>query len=765
MKKIIVFLLIFAFIPLLLAQNIEVQKVGSSAKNIGSLTLNSASITDTSGAISFGDEDLTTTGSISSAGPFRNAKAYGAVGDGSTDDTAAIQAAIDALPSTGGTVLIPEGTFLISSSLVCDSYHNIIGMGRDATRLKADSSLSDYVIKFTGTQGSNKIRFSIRDLTIMGDGQSNPLGAISLDWCYIGTLERVFIQDFAHASGVGVLLDDVFNINIISSQANLGTSATPAGEAGFKVIGGTQNITQVTWFDCLAQGNGIGIMIDDLTSAADGFVIEQCGIGGNDTKGISIGHNISNVRILSNHIENHDDADDYGIFLDANSSDGVRCVDIENNLFWEDDIGIYANNASNLKIANNKFSGGASANREVLDIQTTCDRITYEENVVFSTAYSTYIASGSVDPRIHTFTDADATPSVATGSRTAPCAFKTANTGSTTITSFDSGSLGQKIIVIFGDANTTIDFSGTTLKGNDGVDWPAQENDRLTAVHDGTNWICDIESAAISIGTDIKILPDASGDVQVYGDTDVGDESDGKKFTVNRKAAEGDSKVEIYASSSGSPHVDGTGGDFAVMSTDENVIVRAGVAKNVRLQDTAYGDIYCFNQTDVGDDSNGKSFWVTRKAVEGDGSVRHYIDQYGSANISFTGFNNTRTFNFDNLSGGVIRVRNEFGFEDDEDTIADNGGGTAATATLNPSQSVVEITCNDANGCDITMGETDAVDDQLVYVVNKSANACNFSDSSGVSELPAGGISLDQWDVMQLLYIDDRWIYAGGSDN
>jgi len=46
-----------------------------------------------------------------------NVKAYGAAGDGTTDDTAAIQAAIDACPR-GGTVFFPVGVFLVSAQLV-----------------------------------------------------------------------------------------------------------------------------------------------------------------------------------------------------------------------------------------------------------------------------------------------------------------------------------------------------------------------------------------------------------------------------------------------------------------------------------------------------------------------------------------------------------------------------------------------------------------------------------------------------------------------
>lgn len=43
-----------------------------------------------------------------------NVKNFGALGDGSTDDRAAIQAALDAVPSRGGTVFFPSGVYLIS---------------------------------------------------------------------------------------------------------------------------------------------------------------------------------------------------------------------------------------------------------------------------------------------------------------------------------------------------------------------------------------------------------------------------------------------------------------------------------------------------------------------------------------------------------------------------------------------------------------------------------------------------------------------------
>ena len=45
----------------------------------------------------------------------RNVRTFGATGDGVTDDTAAIQRAVDSLPASGGTVLIPRGKYCIDA--------------------------------------------------------------------------------------------------------------------------------------------------------------------------------------------------------------------------------------------------------------------------------------------------------------------------------------------------------------------------------------------------------------------------------------------------------------------------------------------------------------------------------------------------------------------------------------------------------------------------------------------------------------------------
>ena len=71
--------------------------------------------------------------------PVFNAKdsAYGAKGDGTTNDAPAIQAAIDAANGAGGgTVYLPAGTYLVKAKLELQSNVTLKGAGWAATIVK-----------------------------------------------------------------------------------------------------------------------------------------------------------------------------------------------------------------------------------------------------------------------------------------------------------------------------------------------------------------------------------------------------------------------------------------------------------------------------------------------------------------------------------------------------------------------------------------------------------------------------------------------------
>lgn len=85
-------------------------------------------------------------------------KDFGAVGDGVADDTTAIHEAINSIPN-GGSVLLPKGSYKITSTIVLADYQNLVGDGMLATTIVA-ATASMQAIKITGSYGG------VRDLMI-----------------------------------------------------------------------------------------------------------------------------------------------------------------------------------------------------------------------------------------------------------------------------------------------------------------------------------------------------------------------------------------------------------------------------------------------------------------------------------------------------------------------------------------------------------------------------------------------------------------------
>lgn len=90
-------------------------------------------------------------------------------------------------------------------------------------------------------------------------------------------------------------------------------------------------------------------------------------------------------------------------------------------------------------------------------------------------------------------------------------------------------------------------------------------------------------------------------------------------------------------------------------------------------------------------------------------------------------------------------------------TCTDSGDGNHGALTITASSSFVRVTNNDANGCNITLSETGAVDGQFLEVWNVSANHLDIADSDAVQEL-SGAIVLATWQHMLCRYTTDRWM-------
>ncbi|MFH1614334.1 MAG: right-handed parallel beta-helix repeat-containing protein [Planctomycetota bacterium] len=134
-----------------------------------------------------------------------NVKDYGAIGDGTTDDTAEIQAAIDAVPRDGGTVYFPPGNYLISSGLTVPSNCTIMGQGW-ASNIKAPSDETD--LAFFTADGKYNLRFA--NIHITGNREYNtgwtPTQCVGIHLlnCSNILIEGVLIEEIARDIGIGL---------------------------------------------------------------------------------------------------------------------------------------------------------------------------------------------------------------------------------------------------------------------------------------------------------------------------------------------------------------------------------------------------------------------------------------------------------------------------------------------------------------------------------------------------------------------------------
>lgn len=107
---------------------------------------------------------------------------------------------------------------------------------------------------------------------------------------------------------------------------------------------------------------------------------------------------------------------------------------------------------------------------------------------------------------------------------------------------------------------------------------------------------------------------------------------------------------------------------------------------------------------------------------------------------------------------GRVRLRNT------AVSIPDSGGAGAAAYTQSTYEAGIEYTCNDADGCDVTMSEASVVTGFTMRFTNIGANTVNFTDTAGVTEL-AGNFAMGQWDTLVLAYVSDRWVEVSRSNN
>lgn len=277
-----------------------------------------------------------------------NVRDYGAVGNGTTDDTTAIQSAINACSSTGGTIFFPTGIYGVTNELyyTSEELHPSInfrgvnqgGFAHAGSIIKwigADSP-TKYILKLTSC-----FCFNIEDLQVFGDSHCNGIRLLN---CAIVNIRNVRIYSCVTGLVLDSTLSSIFtNLDIIYNTIGV-YALKGAGESQFsfpnalkfygcrwstnsswayKSYGGSQQL----FSGCIFEKNGTQAdattgqlyFHDSGTEGAEGFLIQssylEWGMGvadvliDNDTYQCSYGITDCNFnRILStgyntNHIK------------------------------------------------------------------------------------------------------------------------------------------------------------------------------------------------------------------------------------------------------------------------------------------------------------------------------------------------------------------------------------------------------------------------------------------------------------------------------
>lgn len=149
-----------------------------------------------------------------------NVKAFGAVGDGVTDDAAAIRAAIASAATTvsgafGAIVDLPKGTYIANSQLVIPNGVRLRGAGFGSTTIKAGASFSGTSLITNQNQDGTQEFFALEGLQVDGNQAGGAVCSVA-----VVNMVSLFINSFVR---------DLIVVNGSNVGLRIAADGTPGG--------------------------------------------------------------------------------------------------------------------------------------------------------------------------------------------------------------------------------------------------------------------------------------------------------------------------------------------------------------------------------------------------------------------------------------------------------------------------------------------------------------------------------------------------------
>lgn len=253
---------------------------------------------------------------------------YNATGDGATNDTAAIQAAIDALPSTGGTIFFPPGTYLVTT---LGYKTGVIFRGASARA----SSLAFYsgtgpmfYNPLAGTTSASRAR--IYDLRCVGGGLSSGDICVQIKHTEHFHVMGCNIESFGTAIDMQGGSGGSFGVSLYCVIADNRLNAKYPFKATGHKVGQTCTIERNR---ISGTTGGVGVWFESLRASGQGPVNTFHIVRNNFTNltyGIQLGY-VWSAEIVGNRFEKGSIDPMTGIYFDSSGSNTQRNVRLEAN--------------------------------------------------------------------------------------------------------------------------------------------------------------------------------------------------------------------------------------------------------------------------------------------------------------------------------------------------------------------------------------------------------------------------------------------------